>query len=299
MEDHFTIQSISKQFSIPSQELLNLCNFFSIQLVEGSQNESVLAKEFRDNPSVIAISNQKGGEGKTTLSLFLSEALSGSAKVLLVDWDSQANATRVLLTDEPEDTIFHCLPYRGNHPVNVTKILQKISPSLHVLPSSISLANFTTPFGFEDFMHLKDLLHAVKHFYDYVIIDCPPSLGLGLENALIASDYVLVPIQTRIFSVQGLGDLHETIEKIKKKANPSLKLMGAVLNQYEESRALSGLSEGIRKYFPVFQTYIPRRESIPQAQAKRKMLAGCDSISKKAFFALAKEIQEFIYDKKK
>jgi chromosome partitioning protein len=299
MEDKFTIQSISKQFSIPIQDLSNLCTFFANAPAEGFPEAAVISTEFRANPSVIAISNQKGGEGKTTLSLFLSEALSESCKVLLVDWDSQANATRVLLEEEPEDTIFHCLPYRGNQPVAVTRIIQKVTPGFHVLPSSIALANFTTPFGFEDFMHLKDLLHSLKHFYDYVIIDCPPSLGLGLENALIASDYVLVPIQTRIFSVQGLGDLHETIDKIKKKANPGLKLMGAVLNQYEEARALSGLSEGIRKYFPVFKTSIPRRESIPQSQAKRKMLSGCDVISKKAFFALAKEIQEFIYDKKK
>jgi chromosome partitioning protein len=166
-----------------------------------------------------------------------------------------------------------------------------------LFPSSIALANFTTPFGVEDFSLLKDVLDTVKNDYDYILIDCSPSLGLSLENALIASDYVLIPIQTRAFSVQGISDLYGTIEKIKKKANPKLSLLGAVFNQYEESRALSGLAEGVKKYFPVFKTVIPRMEGIPQAQVIGKMLKECDDKIRGPFLDLAAEVRSRANDK--
>jgi len=100
-------------------------------------------------------------------------------------------------------------------------------------------------------------------------------------------------------SVQGLKDLHETIQKIQNKANPRLKLLGAVFNQFEGNRALSGLSESVKKYFPVFKTSIYRKESIPQAQAKRKMLDGCDKETNKSFLDLAKEVRSKIHVKEK
>ncbi|MCB1191438.1 MAG: ParA family protein [Leptospiraceae bacterium] len=248
--------------------------------------------------NIIAVSNQKGGEGKTTISLFLSEALSEHFKVLLIDWDAQANATR-LFVNNPEKSIFHCLKYRNNSPISMNVITKHITENFHLIPSSISLANLTTPFDIEDFELLKDAIEPLKPLYDYIIIDCPPSLGLVLENALIAADYVIIPVQTRAFSVQGLQDLYNSIEKIKKRANPNLKLLGAILNQYEESRALSGLSKNIRKYFPVFKTIIYRKENIPQAQAKRKLLKGCDPKTRKNFYELANEIQEHINVEKK
>jgi chromosome partitioning protein len=94
--------------------------------------------------------------------------------------------------------------------------------------------------------------------------------------------------------LQGLKDLHETIQKIQAKANKNLKLLGAVFNQFEGNRALSGLSESVRKYFPVFKTSIYRKESIPQVQAKRKMLGACDKVTYKSFLELAKEVRSKI-----
>ena len=213
--------------------------------------------------------------------------------MLLVDWDPQANATR-LFVNEPERTVFDCLGYRKNPKVSVETVIIKINENLHLLPSSLSLANFTTPFERDDFELLKEALLPILSSYDFIIIDCPPSLGLGLENALIAADYILVPVQTRAFSVQGLKDLYETIQKIQTKANQKLKLLGAVFNQFEGNRALSGLSESVKKYFPVFKTNIYRKESIPQAQAKRKMLSGCDKETYKSFMELAKEVRSKI-----
>ena len=158
----------------------------------------------------------------------------------------------------------------------------------------MDLANFTTAHGMDDFERLKDILAPLKEKYEYIIIDCPPSLGLILENAFLAADYILVPIQTRAFSVQGLQDLQDSIEKIQKKANTNLKLLGAVLNLYEKSKALSNLSISVEKYFTIFSNYIHRREPIPQSQAKRMLLGDYHADSFKMFVDLAAEVKEKI-----
>ncbi|PNV76994.1 ParA family protein [Leptospira inadai] len=263
---------------------------------KGKYKEEVLDKYFRKKKTksfesvVIAVSNQKGGEGKTTVSICLSEALAKSGRpVLLIDWDAQANITQ-LYVGQIEKSIYHTLGYRGDAILSMSEIIVNLAPNLDLVPSSIHLANFTTPYERDDFELLKDALLPVRSSYEYIIIDCPPSLGLILENALIASDLVLVPIQTRAFSVQGLKDLHGTIEKIRRKANPDLGLLGAVLNQYEDSRALSGLADAIRKYFPVFDSVVYRREAIPQSQAKRKLLSEYDPKAMQMFAALAEEV---------
>lgn len=243
--------------------------------------------------TVIAISNQKGGEGKTTISLYLAEALAENHKVLLIDWDPQANATQLFLKEEPI-SILEYLGYRGNKSKSIDSLIRTVGDNLDLLPSSIDLANLTTPYERDDFELLKEAILPVRSRYEFVIIDCPPSLGLILENALIAADYILVPIQTRAFSLQGIRDLHETFQKIQRKANQRLKLLGAVLNQYEGQKALSGLSEGIKKYFPVFDSVIYRRESIPQAQAKMSLLSKIDSVTMKSFRELAKEVKDKI-----
>lgn len=262
-----------------------------------SKNLKTSRKPSREG-KIISVSNQKGGEGKTSISLFLSEALAEQEKVLLVDWDAQANSTRFYFKETP-NSIFDCLGYRGKESIPAASVIKEVHTRFHLFPSSISLANFTTPFGVEDFSLLKEVLESVRENYDYIVIDCSPSLGLGLENALIASDYVLIPIQTRAFSVQGISDLYGTIEKIKKRANPGLTLLGAVFNQYEESRALSGLAEGVKKYFPVFQTVIPRREGIPQAQVKGRMLKDCDEKIRTPFIQLATEVRSKIHVQEK
>ena len=121
----------------------------------------------------------------------------------------------------------------------------------------------------DDFELLKDALLPILSSYDFIIIDCPPSLGLGLENALIAADFIIVPVQTRAFSVQGLKDLHETIQKIQQKANPKLKLLGAIFNQYEGNRALSGLSETV-KNTSGFKTNIYEKKAYPRRRRNVK-----------------------------
>ncbi|MBL0953991.1 MAG: AAA family ATPase [Leptospira sp.] len=265
----------------------------------GEYKKSVLSKYFEINHSegfdsnVIAISNQKGGEGKTTISLYLAEALSENHKVLLIDWDPQANATQLFLNDDVT-SIMDYLGYRGKKPRNIEPLIKTVAKNFDLLPSTLELANLTTPYERDDFELLKEAILPLRSNYEYIIIDCPPSLGLILENALICADYILVPIQTRAFSLQGIRDLYETIQKIQRKANQRLKLLGAVLNQFEGQKALAGLAEGVKKYFPVFETVIQRRESIPQAQAKMSFLSKIDLTTMKNFRELATEVKDKI-----
>ncbi|GBF44234.1 ParA-like protein [Leptospira ellinghausenii] len=268
-------------------------------LKAGEFKKSVLSKYFEINQSegfdsnVIAISNQKGGEGKTTISLYLAEALSENHKVLLIDWDPQANATQLFLNDDVT-SIMDYLGYRGKKPRDIEPLIKTVATNFDLLPSTLELANLTTPYERDDFELLKEAILPLRSNYEYIIIDCPPSLGLILENALICADYILVPIQTRAFSLQGIRDLYETIQKIQRKANQRLKLLGAVLNQFEGQKALAGLAEGVKKYFPVFETVIQRRESIPQAQAKMSFLSKIDLATMKNFRELAIEVKEKI-----
>jgi chromosome partitioning protein len=292
----YSLEESSELVGLDHKEFLDKCKEFNLPgFKSGRIKRNILEKYFtireeEDFDShIIAISNQKGGEGKTTLSICLGEALSKRAKTLLIDWDPQANATN-LFHKNPDKTIMDSLGYRGKKVIPLERIILPLAKDYSIAPSSLDLANLTTPYERDDFELLKEAILPIRSQYKYIIIDCPPSLGLILENALIAADYVLVPIQTRAFSVQGLKDLYETIEKIRKKANPRLKLLGAVLNQYEGQKALAGLASSIKKYFPVFETFVYRRETIPQSQAKMTLLSEYDSQAMQYFIDLAEEV---------
>jgi len=190
---------------------------------------------------IISIANQKGGVGKTTTSINLSAALAKvGKKVLLVDCDSQANATTGMGIDKPslDESLYQGII--GEAEVDDI-ILPTLLPKLMMIPANIDLIGFEIEMvsanGRE--RKLKDLLAPIKHRYDYIIIDCPPALSLLTLNAFTASDSVLIPLQSEFYALEGLGQLLNTIKRVKSSFNPKLKIKGILLTMFDKRTNLS------------------------------------------------------------
>lgn len=245
---------------------------------------------------VIAIANQKGGVGKTTTSVNLSSSLAKKGKkVLLIDTDPQGNATSGLgISKDLEYSVYDVI-------VNETEMEKVIkntkTKNLQICPSTINLAGAEVELvSMMSREHrLKEKLDLVKDNYDYVIIDCPPSLGLITLNTFTAADSVLIPIQCEFYALEGLGQLMNTINLVKKHLNKDLKIEGALLTMYDMRTNLSNqVVKEVSKYFGnnVYKTVIPRNVKLSEAPSYGMPITVYDSKSKgaKSYEKFVKEL---------
>src|SRR3989338_4547547 len=246
---------------------------------------------------VIAVCNQKGGVGKTTTSVNLSSYLAAfGRRVLLLDFDPQANASSALghniLSDEPG--IYHGI--LGLHPARLV-VKTAAVPGLCYVPSHPNLAGalvelISQP---EREYFLRKFVLSLRHDYDYIFVDLPPSLSLLTVNGLIAADEVIIPVQAEYYSLEGLSQLLETVALIRSNLRHPLGVAGAVLTMYDKRERLSReVARELRTHFPhqVFNSQIPRSVALAEAPSFGKpiLLYAPDSPGARAYRALAEEV---------
>ena len=246
---------------------------------------------------VIAIANQKGGVGKTTTAVNLAAALGLEGKnTLLIDIDPQGNATSGVGIDKRgvEYTTYDIF-VEGVKAADV--IIKTEFTNLDLMPSSIDLAAAELEISQVASREalLKNAVAAVRENYDYIIIDCPPSLGLITTNALCLSDTILVPIQCEYYALEGLSQLMNTVRRVKRQYNPHLDMEGVLLTMYDGRLNLTQqVVEEVKRYFPrkVFATVIPRGVRLSEAPSFGQPVMYYDKASKgsESYIELAKEI---------
>ena len=245
---------------------------------------------------IISVANQKGGVGKTTTTINLSTMLAKKGKkVLLIDADPQGNATSgVGAEKEVEYSTYDILV----SDVEMVQALEKtIIKNLLVCPSNINLAGAEVELVsmMSREQRLKEKLEEIKDKFDYILIDCPPSLGLITLNAFTASDSVLIPVQCEYYALEGLGQLLNTVNLVKKHLNKNLEVEGALLTMYDARTNLSNqVVKEVKKYFEdkVYKTVIPRNVRLSEAPSYGMPITVYDPRSKgaKAYEKFAKEL---------
>lgn len=246
---------------------------------------------------IICIANQKGGVGKTTTAINLSAALAVSEKrTLLVDCDPQGNATTGMGLNKADirKTLYHGLI--GESKAD-TLVLNSDIETLKIIPARVELIGFEVEMMDNPKREtaLKSLLGELTSDFDYIILDCPPSLSLLTVNAMTASDSILITLQCEFYALEGLGQLLQTVKRIKQRLNPQLSIEGILLTMFDKRTNLSRqVAEDAEKYFKhlVFKTTVPRNVRLGEAPSFGKPILMYDAASTGAgsYLSLAKEI---------